>query len=303
MLEAYEKVVLLLPKKNAKSLECQTYLKKMGEFNSALRLLTEKIKSEIDSRKDIKLKKKIKVKPSDFISAIKILENYSPDYAGYINLLYSFYVDNQNTTIATLIKNYFSRHPRVFEGYIDLWKVANIIGDTELQFNISEIFAELLEKFDTPIDIWIKGNVINAKTLLKSQQYDKAISILKQIAQILPSLPLPSQNPFDNYAFSIDPIIALSSPIIQEDTQGEENAAVELRVSILGDDEIIAAKVDTPDAPKQELIEDKAKLPNDYAKSPHHRTKSSLYRDHMIMQEIIAKQNTGKRSRVIYFAK
>lgn len=237
-----------------------------------------KIKESYDEIHKITGRKPNKYKNIDTNLALTKIATVSKESANHLEILYWFYVEARKTTIITTINEFINKKSEHIESYLDFWEIAATLDNFDLMSHLSKCIQFLIQSKDVPTDIWIKGNIFNAKTLLKEpliRQYDVAVKILKQTAQILPSLPISPNTPYDLSDFSEAPAINIVTDpeiekieefpcVIFEETEEENKNEVEKSAVVL---------------PNQ----GKASKIMDYVKTFHNRRQSTLFRDHMAL--------------------
>ncbi len=167
-----------------------------------------------------------------------MLEANNPNYKRYLWIMYCFYVEGKRETVEADIIDYVSRAPIIMESYIDLWGIAAGLKKQKLMVMISDTLAKMTEMEDPPNDLWIKANIIRAKNLIRvadPPKYEEARSILQQLTQILPPLPLPETNEYSALDFRHKSSSIAKSATLDFASSSEEPqpAGPTLHVSIL----------------------------------------------------------------------
>ena len=97
---------------------------------------------------------------------------------------------------------------------IEVWNILSKEKNyTELKA-LAKIIYRMLGSPSVPSHLWIKGHIICAKTLIKNPtkpNYEDAITLLKNLCQVLPPLPLPDD------IYSIQKNLKLNEPIRSAD--------------------------------------------------------------------------------------
>jgi len=109
-----------------------------------------------------------------------------------------------------LIQSVDKTDPAVLYVLIEIWNIVSKQENHVETKTIAKFIYRLLKSSYIPNHLWIKGHIICAKTLLKNPtkpNYDDAINLLKNLSQILPSLPLPES------IYSIQKNLKVNEPI------------------------------------------------------------------------------------------
>ena len=272
----------------------------------------------------------------DIKNSLKVLESYDKDLMSYIKALYLFYVEKRYKEAIEEIENFIDRSPPIIDAYVDFWKIAQISNDHSLGIKISDVLSYLLRKKDYPNDLWMKANIIISKSLILDHEipkFEEAKSVLHQLSQVLPPLPLPPNSEYETMTFSENQIfytmneiqgeckpeeVVRNTSFIEEDEIAEaaeeasenleaakKSEAVEITESSKTNQEVGAPKISEKpkeDNKTKEIIESSRppvlKIDNpqlNYVKKVNHEKKSSAFQEHMAIQFEVKKEfpNTG----------
>ena len=183
-----------------------------------------------------------------------------------------------------------------------------MVKDYGLMAVIAEAISKLLEDYDCPNDEWIKGNVIYAKTLIRNvqdPQYEGAITLLKQVAQILPPLALPQTPAYDIHDYVVIPEAQVQVPrqarkycasveaaaaaqmadfkAREESSSGLSQAAPFVSATVLDQDmqSVLGSVIsNTPQHSPVGRSNAAAQQMMDYSKDVHHTLRTSTFRKH-----------------------
>ncbi len=335
-LDYYQKIVALslFPKAHPKRTEVETFLKGMQGVQAGLKSLMDEIMEGYRNRKSgaagaalspsSLAKKQTKIVEST--KALNVVGAFDREHKNYMTGLYLFYVENRAEDALAAISSFVDRAPPLLEAYIDFWKVAAISGNHKIMSQIADTLSKLLQQRDYPNDVWIKSNIIIAKSLLRDEtgsKYSEAKSVLQQLAQVLPPLPLPPAPEFDSLTFPTNPAFALLNTIYEEQTPtNDEGDDVVRSMSIIQNDMIAEPQEtnvrvsileceptkDPPSVevkPKLSLFAEPIRPPKiklnhpqlDYVKKAHHEKRLSAFQEHLAVQlevEKAAKENKSK---------
>jgi hypothetical protein len=165
---------------------------------------------------DTKAKIQESLKPIE--DELIVIQSYDKTYAIYLRILYEYYVNSILTyyplenilQMKKLIQSIDKTDPSVLYVLIEVWNIISKQGNYVETKTIAKFIYRLLKSACIPNHLWIKGHIICAKTLLKNPtkpNYDDAINLLKNLWQILPSLPLPES------IYSIQKNLKINEPI------------------------------------------------------------------------------------------
>ena len=154
----------------------------------------------------------------------------------------------------------------------------------------SKCIYKLLDSYDIPNNLWIKGHILCAKTLVKdntSSNYHEVIKMLRELCQILPPLPLllnkkysirqdlilDTEPGIDSNIFEAQPIIT-SEKSSQDSKTGPHLSIIQLEMSNYARETLLKKK-------SEELKEDKCFLSENNDK--YHVRKCSTYMQQMMI--------------------
>jgi hypothetical protein len=230
----------------------------------------------------------------------KVLESYDKDVRNYMMILYKYYVENKHKEAETDIIEFVERFPPLLYAYLDFWKIAKMCKNNKLGIKIADNISQLLERYEYPNDQWIRANMVIVKSLMinyKVPRHEEAKSILHELAQVMPPLPLPTNSEYEKLEFAENILFYLLNT-----GNDESETRVVRSASIMDEDDLIEVKTETTENVKEgekaiELVE-AVKLPAvkvenpqlNYVKRVSHKKKSSVFQEHMALQMEIEKE-------------
>eukprot|EP00826_Nyctotherus_ovalis_P060584 TRINITY_DN8518_c0_g1_i15.p1 TRINITY_DN8518_c0_g1~~TRINITY_DN8518_c0_g1_i15.p1 ORF type:complete len:401 (-),score=114.54 TRINITY_DN8518_c0_g1_i15:214-1416(-) len=277
---------------------CFKYLKEIEAMRSLLGIVAKRCNK---GQSNLSMKNAVAI---EFNHALKVLDTYDKEVKNYVMILYAFYIQNSPKEAQTGISAFADRLPPLLYAYVDFWKIARRCKNPELGVRIAECLSLLLERYDYPNDQWIKANVTIAKSLMldhKVPKHEEAKSVLHQLAQVIPPLPLPGYSEYESMEFAENQMFYLLNA-------GGDKEAVQ-STSFIEEDVLETRETgeETKESEKQIEFVDMVKLPSvkienpqlDYVKKVNHRKKSSAFQEHMAFQMEVEREfkNAGPRSR------
>ena len=216
---------------------------------------------------------------SEFNKNLKILEDYDKEVKNYIMILCRFYLENRTKEVEADIKEFIKRCPPLLYAYIDFWKIAKISKNNELGIKIAGCLSYLLQTFDYPNMHWVKANIVIAKSLIvdyKVPKYVEAKSILHQLVQVLPPLPLPVNSEYETFSFAENQMFYSEE---QEDVVQSTSLIKDVDEDITEEESVIGV------AETLKLPIVKVENPQlDYVKKVKQKKKLSVFEEHMAFQ-------------------
>eukprot|EP00826_Nyctotherus_ovalis_P035213 TRINITY_DN3003_c0_g5_i3.p1 TRINITY_DN3003_c0_g5~~TRINITY_DN3003_c0_g5_i3.p1 ORF type:complete len:630 (-),score=199.41 TRINITY_DN3003_c0_g5_i3:139-2028(-) len=196
-LYCYGRAMSLILAGSAKQKYVVNYINKYKEFQARANYVSERIS----------LSRKGKFKPEDRAAAtrsseavkhaLKIVEKYDRVYAQYLAILHAFFVDKDVEYTKKLIAGFNKNSPLGLYCLLEIWNIQKKISDYKELKAIAKYIYGHLDSFDVPNNLWIKGHILCAKTLIKDKaapNYSEAVRMLCELCKVLPSLPLLGKN-------------------------------------------------------------------------------------------------------------
>lgn len=292
------------PKQTAKLKEDKSCFKHLKEIEAMRTLLGIVAKGCSRGQSKVAIKN---VAIVEFNHALKVLDAYDREVKNYVMILYSFYIEGKPKEAQSWISAFADRVAPLLYAYVDFWKIARLCKNPELGVRIAECLSQLLERYDYPNDQWIKANVTIVKSLMldhKVPKHEEAKSVLHQLAQVIPPLPLPGYSEYESMEFAENQICHLLNA-------GEDKEVVQstsfIEEDLLETGETGKTGEETKESEKPIEFVDVVKLPSvkienpqlDYVKKVNHKKKSSAFQEHMAFQQEVERElkNAGPRSR------
>ena len=283
---------------------CFKYLKEIEAIKALLNIIIKKYNKPYFKTTPLKNETILEVSKS-----LKVLENYDKEVKNYMMILFKCYVENKPKEAEANVVEFVDRFPPLLYAYIDFWKIAKMHKNHELGIKIADNLSQLLERYDYPNDQWIKANIIIVKSLMtnyKVPRHEEAKSILHQLAQVMPPLPLPTNSEYEKLEFAENILFYLLNTV-----KDENETRVIRSASIMDEDDLIETKTETTEKVKEneEPIQfvDVVTLPAvkienpqlNYVKKVNHKKKSSVFQEHMAFQMEIEREfrNSTTKSR------
>jgi len=331
-IELYKKIIddSLISKNSKKYKEIENFNKTLANVQNSLKVLSEEI---YITQKQINIPNRKQLSIVDAKKALSVIENFNKDYRNYIEILYKYYVEERKEESESQILSFIEHLPPIPECYKSFYKIAKLNRNYKLISYISDQFSKLIQTRDYPNDVWICANEISAKNMVcdpNNQHFDEAKSILQQLAQILPPLPIENETDYSLFDFAMQPTATANnmgalntileepnsstnhefqqsdlSPFeeLAENGENAENPeslenqdnGPNLRVSVLEFEEpqnekAKPSQANIPEPVRPPMI----KVPNpqlDYIKNIHHAKKSSAFQEHMTIQMEVEKNS------------
>ena len=92
-----------------------------------------------------------------------------------------------------LIQSFNKSSPLGLYVLLEIWNIERKISDPKMLKFTAKYIYKLMDSFEIPNHLWIKGHILCAKTLIRDKvtpHYAEAVGLLKDICQVLPPLPL-----------------------------------------------------------------------------------------------------------------
>lgn len=200
-LYCYGRAMSEIPQTSAKYRYIQQFINQYKEFQNKANLVAERIF----------LSRQNKLKQEDPKSASKTLENIKNAlsfvektdklYSQYLSILYSYFVDKNNAQTRKLISNFDKNNAVGLYVLLEIWAIESKASTPIHVKTTAKYIYKLLDSFEIPNHLWIKGHILCAKTLIKDKlhpNYSEAIKLLRSLCYVLPPLPLLNNNSIFN---------------------------------------------------------------------------------------------------------
>ena len=192
-LYCYGRAMNLIPSKLMKQKYIVNYINKYKDFQAKANYVSERISL---SRKNefVAEDKATAARSAENVKhALKVVGKYDTIYAQYLAILHAFYVDKNIDYTKKLIKSFNKTSPLGLYCLLEIWNLQKRVSDYKELKGLAKYIYGLLDSFDVPNNLWIKGHILCAKTLIKnksSPNYTEAIRMLRELCKVLPPLPL-----------------------------------------------------------------------------------------------------------------